>query len=68
MKISIEQRYRISSLGTQYRLWRHLQLIGYPCEFGDFKIAENVDSIQTHHRLWKLMCDGANDPEIYYIP
>lgn len=65
--IPIEIRGRISSLGTQYRLWRHLQLIGHQCYQDDFKIAENVDSLQNHHRLWKMMCDYANDTEIYYI-
>lgn len=66
-KIPLEVRGRISSLGTQYRLWRHLQLIGHICYSDDFKIAENIDSLQNHHRLWKLMCELSNDPDIYYI-
>lgn len=66
-KIPLEIRNRISSLGTQYRLWRHLQLLGYECYMEDFKIAENNDSLQNHHRLWKLMCELANSDDIYYI-
>jgi hypothetical protein len=66
--IPVDRRRRWSSLGTQYRLWRHLQLVGHCCEMSDFKIADNPDSLSNHHRLWKMMCEGANDPEIYYIP
>lgn len=67
-QIPPEERGRSSSLGTQYRLWRHLQLEGHECYMDEFKIAENPESLRMHNRLWKLMCEGANDPEIYYIP
>jgi hypothetical protein len=67
-QIPPEERGRNSSLGTQYRLWRHLQLEGHECYMDEFKIAENPESIRTHHRLWRLMCEGANDPDIYFIP
>ncbi len=66
-KIPSEVRQRISSLGTQYRLWRHLQLVGHVCYMEDFKIAENNDSLQNHHRLWKMMCQLCDDEDIYYI-
>lgn len=67
-QIPPEERGRNSSLGTQYRLWRHLQLVGHPCHMDEFKIAENPESIRTHNKLWKLMCEGTKDPEIKYIP
>jgi len=66
-KIPIDVRDRISSLGTQFRLFKHLQLVGHICYVDDFKIAENQDSIQNHNRIWKLMCELSDDPEIYYI-
>jgi hypothetical protein len=62
------ERGRGSSLGTQYRLWRHLQLVGHDCSMDEFKIAENPESMRIHNRLWRLMCEGADDPNIYYIP
>lgn len=65
--MSREERQRKSSLGTQYRLYRHLQMVGYPCSRDQFKIAENADSLSKHHKLWRKMCEGANDPEIFYI-
>lgn len=67
-QIPIEERGRNSSLGTQYRLWRHLQLVGHDCHMEEFKIAENPESLRTHNKLWKLMCEGADDDDIYYIP
>ncbi len=66
-KIPPNIRQRISSLGTQYRLWRHLQLVGEEVQMDDFKIAENNDSLQNHHRLWRMMCEISNNPDIYYI-
>lgn len=66
-QIPSEERKRNSSLGTQYRLWRHLQLVGYPCSFQQFKIAENQKSIENQDRLWRMMCERVDDPEIYYI-
>lgn len=66
--IPVEKRGRQSSLGTQYRSYRHLQLRefpNYPIEM--FKIAENSDSFITHDRLWAMMCEAANDPEIKFI-
>ena len=67
LQIPKEERDRQSSLGTQYRLWRHLQLVGHECYSDEFKIAENVDSLHKHNRLWKYMCEKCNNPEIYYI-
>ena len=67
-EIPIEERKRYSSLGTQLRLWRHLQLEGHECYKDEFKIGENEDSFRNNTRLWRLMCEGANDPDIYYIP
>ena len=61
------EKERNSSLGTQYRLWRHLQLESYQCYMDEFKIAENTDSLRIHNRLWKLMCDCCTDPDIYFI-
>jgi hypothetical protein len=66
-QIPQEERGRTSSLGTQFRLWRHLQLVGHECYQDEFKIAENAESMRTHNRLWALMCEGSNDPSIYYI-
>lgn len=67
-QIPPDERGRNSSLGTQYRLWRHLQLVGHLCHMDEFKIAMNQESLRCHNKLWKLMCEGAGDPDIYYIP
>jgi len=58
---------RSSSLGTQYRLFKHLQMRGHPCEMTEFKIAENRESIAEHDDLWRQMCEGAEDPSIFFI-
>lgn len=62
-----EERDRNSSLGTQYRLWRHLQLENHECYPYEFKIAENPESIRIHNKLWRIMCESADDDDIYYI-
>lgn len=65
--IPYQERERDSSLGTQYRLWKHLQLEGVKCSINEFKIAENIESLRNHNKLWKIMCEGCNSPDIYYI-
>lgn len=64
--IPVEIRERDSSLGTEYRLWRHLQLRGCKCYFDMFMIASD-DSFAKHENIWKMMCEGANDPAIFFI-
>jgi len=66
-QIPPEERQRESSLGTQFRLWKHLQLLGHPCTMNEFKIAENQESLRKHDKLWKMMCEGTKDPTIRYI-
>ena len=66
-EIPPEERERGSSLGTQFRLWVHLRLVGWRCSRSEFKIADNPDSYRTHIRLWRIMCERANDPEIYFM-
>jgi hypothetical protein len=66
-QIPIEERMRTSSLGTQYRLWRHLQLVSHECYMEDFKIAEHDNSLKTHHKIWNIMCERCDNPNIYYI-
>lgn len=66
-KIPLEVRGRISSLGTAFRCYKHLQLVHYPCYQEDFKIADNPTSLSNHIKLWKMMCELSDDPEIYYI-
>jgi len=64
---SIPNKERSSSLGTQYRLFKILELLGHECHFDEFKIAEG-DSLDLHEQYWKLMCEQANDVSIYFIP
>lgn len=67
-QIPLEERDRSSSLGTQFRLMKHLQAIGHECYIDEFKIADNPDSLRTHNRLWRMMCEGVKDPTLHYIP
>ena len=66
-EIPFNIRQRDSSLGTQYRLWKHLQLVGYKCSRKEFNISENKDSLNRHQKLWKYMCDNSESDDIYYI-
>ena len=66
-QIPEDVRERSSSLGTNYRLYRHLQLRGHKCYMDEFKIAENDKSIRIHDNTWRLTCELTEDPEIYYM-
>jgi len=67
-QIPAEEKERSSSLGTQWRLWKQLVLLGHECRPEDFKIPKNTDSLRQHEKLWRKMCELADDPEIRYIP
>jgi hypothetical protein len=64
--IPVEVRVRISSPGTEYRLWRALQMRGCPVYFDMFMIADG-ESWEQHEFIWRLMCEGANNPEIKFV-
>lgn len=59
---------RTSSLGTQFRLFKHLEVRKHDCSASDFKIHKMRDSLEFHDSTWKLMCEGCGDPSIYFIP
>jgi hypothetical protein len=59
---------RSSSLGTQFRLFKHLQLRGHHCTIDDFKIVKMRSSLEFHDETWRQMCDKCENPEIYFIP
>jgi hypothetical protein len=63
--MSIDIRGRKSSLNTQYRLYKHLQLVGYPCSIIDFKIPDTNDVIESYDETWEKMC---NDAGLEFIP
>jgi len=54
--MSIDIRGRKSSLNTQYRLFKHLQLVNYPCSITDFKIPDTNDVIESYDDTWEKMC------------
>lgn len=62
------QKERSSSLGTQYRLFKHLEVRGHPCKISDFKIVKMLESLEYHDETWRTMCEQCGDPEIYFIP
>ena len=68
--IPAEEKDRESSLSTQLRLFRLLQLRGHPCRPCDFKLPTQPESLRKQDALWKRMCDTVNrrNPKIYYIP
>jgi hypothetical protein len=51
---------RKSSLNTQYRLFRHLQKLGYPCTKNDFKIVITKDILEFYEETWKTICEKLN--------
>jgi Poxvirus Late Transcription Factor VLTF3 like len=62
----------IPSVNTQYRLFKHLEMAGFPCHAVDFRIPKTREIIQTEEEHWRAMCDGVSDTEkslgIRFIP
>lgn len=66
-RIPPKLRERTSSLGTNFRLYKHLEIVGHKCQAKEFKIAENEKSLALHNDLWKLTLQICNNPEIPFI-
>lgn len=56
---------RKSSLNTGFRMFKHLQLRGYPCKEDDFRIVKTYDIRVIHDKLWSIMCECTN---LKFIP
>jgi hypothetical protein len=57
----MENKDRQSALNTQYRLFKTLQLLEYPCTHSDFKLLKN-ETLMKYDNMWKTMCEGAGLP------
>lgn len=47
---------RKSSLNRQYRLYRHLKRLGYPCVADDFKLITTLEIIEYYESMWGIFC------------
>lgn len=65
--LDYSKKKRKSSIPRQFRLFKHLQLRGFKCDISDFKLTQKQTSIMEYDMVWKYMCDGCENPEIYYI-
>ena len=65
--MALTARGRKSCLSTQLRLYAHLLMRGVNVRKEDFKIPKQRDSLVKQDELWKYMCDGTDNPNIYYI-
>lgn len=54
-KIKTERK---SSLNIQYLLFKHLELLKYPCTKDDFKIIETREILIGYDQIWKQICDN----------
>ena len=48
---------RKSSLNSQWRLYKHLKRLGWPCKEKDFKIPTTQDILDFHKIKWAEICD-----------
>lgn len=48
---------RKSSLNTDYRLMKHLQLLHVPCGTEDFKMIKTRKILLEYERIWKIICN-----------
>nr|QBK90471.1 MAG: late transcription factor 3-like protein [Pithovirus LCPAC103] len=47
---------RKSSLNTEYRLMKHLQLLNIPCCKEDFKMIKTRKIVIEYERIWRIIC------------
>jgi len=47
-----------STLNSQYRLFKHLQLLNYKCDMDEFKMIKTRETLEKCEVLWEEMCKG----------
>lgn len=55
----LENKDRSSSIPTQYRTFKILELLGFKCSRCEFKLPANEEDLLKIESLWKRMCEGA---------
>ena len=48
---------RKSSLNSQFRLYKHLRRLGFPCKSKDFRIPATHDILEFHNTIWAKICE-----------
>ena len=48
---------RKSSLNSQFRLFKHLRRLGYPCKSRNFRIPATHDILEFHENVWAKICE-----------
>jgi len=48
---------RKSSLNSQFRLFKHLRRLGYPCKSRNFRIPTTHDILEFHENMWAKICE-----------
>lgn len=54
-----------SSINGEYRQFKHLELVGYPCDESMFRIIKTRDTLERTEETWRQMCEGAG---LKFIP
>ena len=67
-KMTPGEKDRSSSLPVEYRKLQHYRLVGVNFPRSHFKLPEKPASMQEYDRIWKIMCDRSNHPEIKFEP
>lgn len=62
-----EKEGRTSSLPVEYRKLKHYQLL-FDCDKNMVDLTTTAKTINQYDRIWRIMCERANHPEIKYIP
>ena len=55
---------RINSLNVNFKLYKLLQLEGFPCKKDDFYILKTKTKIEEHQKVWYDMCDLLGWPKL----
>ena len=53
---------RTSSLNAQYRIYRHLEKLGFECNPEDFKLMRTEVTLEYYERIWAEICRQLNWP------
>lgn len=63
----MDHKERSSSIPNQYRVFKILEMLGFPCSRDEFKMPSEDEDLEKIEFLWRKMCEGCKDEEIRFI-
>ena len=57
----VAQEMKLAPMNTQFRLFKHLEMLGYPVNISDFRVPKTRELLEINQETWRIMCEYVDD-------